>query len=448
MISPTKIRWDFFSILYLSIAGIIGFVLTYLIMPYIIKYMKKKGYVGTDIHKNTRPEVAESGGLGMIIGFIFPSIFLAIIFTDYRNIILIVLITVFIAGIIGFLDDRVRLRTRYKLLLTLLIGSAVFLANYLGFIAIQNPVLPILSRLRLNMIYPILIPLVVIVFANTVNMLEGYNGEGSGTCIIAIGFLLVCSIIWNTMEGLILSVISLSVIIPFYLFNRYPAKIFPGDVGTLSMGVMIASIALFGGLLAAAFCTLLTHISNSFYYISSVRGFFESKEIHELRDDIILLKDDRIRASKQKNALITMPRMILAKGPLSESQLVEKFYLISIISGFLGILTTILMCLTLEAIEILWVIVFSLPCLVIIGLLMYFFPRIRDIAIQMLILYFIGIILLYLIDIIIVPIEITIDLYFIRIPLNIVLSVIAVLPGLGVWYILTIIYLNKQLELE
>jgi len=448
MESPTEIQWDFFSILFLLISATIGFIITYSIMPQIIRYMKKNGFVGIDIHKNSKPEVAESGGLGMVIGFIISSTFLYLVFPQYRNIIFIVQMTLIIAGIIGFIDDRIRLRTRYKLLLTLSLGIIVFLSNYLEFINIKNPVLPILSLLRLNLIYPILIPLVVTVFANTLNMLEGYNGEGSGTSIISIAFLLICSLIWNTMEGLMFSLISLSVIIPFYFFNRYPAKVFPGDVGTLSMGVMIASIALFGGLLPAAFCTLLTHVFNSFYYISSVRGFFESEKIHELRDDIILLGDDKIKASEEKEALLTIPRLILVKGPLTEYKLVKNFFLLSLISGFLGIITTFLMCWTIGEINILYLVIFSIQCFIVIGLLVFFFPRIRDIALQMLILYFIGIIILYLIDLLIVPIQVTLNLYIIKIPLNILLSILIIIPGLILWYIITIFYVNRKLTLN
>jgi len=448
MKSPTEIEWTFYNIFFLLIAALIGFIITYLVLPYLIRCMKKKGFVGNDIHKNEKPEVAESGGLAMIIGFIAASFFLILFFTTYRNIILIVVLTVFITGIIGFIDDRIRLRSRYKLLLTISIGSLVFLANSFKFVEIENPVLPILSQLRLNLIYPILIPLVIIVFANTVNMLEGYNGEGSGTCLIAVIFLIICSLIWNTMEGFLLSIISLSVIFPFYLFNRYPAKVFPGDVGTLAMGVMIASIALFGGILPAAFCILLTHVFNSFYYISSVRGFFESGEIHKLRDDIILLEDDRIKASEQKDALLTMPRLILAKAPLSEPNLVKNLYRLSVISGFLGIIIVILMCWTIGDIHILYALIYSLLCFVIIVLIMYLYPRIRAIGLHMIILFLIGIGLLFLIDAYIVPIQITVNFLIIKIPLNIILSIIIIIPGLILWYLLTVFYLKRKLNLK
>ncbi|MHA1988677.1 MAG: hypothetical protein ACW98D_18770, partial [Promethearchaeota archaeon] len=280
--------------------------------------MKKRKFVGYDIHKNSKPEVAESGGLSIVIGFVISSLLLIIFFPVFFEDILIFLITVLLAALIGFIDDRIKFKSRYKILLSIFSGTVIFAANMLGFITISSPTFPILDRTRLNFIYPLLIPLLIAIFANTVNMLEGYNGEGSGTCLIAVCFLFICAIIWNSAQGVIFSIPVIAVLIPFFLYNRYPAKIFPGDTGTLSMGAMIACIMLFGSLEVAAFCALLIHIFNSFYVIYSVRGFLESDKIREGKDDIILLKDDRIKATDQKGAALTLPRLILARGPLTE----------------------------------------------------------------------------------------------------------------------------------
>ena len=343
----TDLNWSFMEIFFLIIIFIVGFLVTYLVLPYLIKFMKRKGYVGIDIHKNARPEVAESGGISMIIGFSVSLIFLIIFFPSFFRETLTFLLTVLLAGVIGFIDDRKKLRSRYKIILSIFSGSIIFFANLFGLITIASPTIPFIDRTRLTIIYPFLVPLIVAVFTNTVNMLEGYNGEGSGTCLIATCFLFICSIIWNSAEGVIFTIPVIAVIFPFFIFNKYPAKIFPGDVGTLAMGAMIACIMLFGSLEVATFCALLIHIFNSFYYIYSVRGFFESSDIRESKDDIILLENDRIKASDQKSAVLTLPRLILAKGTLTEPELVKNFYAISLICGFFSILSILLMQYTL-----------------------------------------------------------------------------------------------------
>jgi UDP-N-acetylglucosamine--dolichyl-phosphate N-acetylglucosaminephosphotransferase len=437
-------NWGILEILYLVISFIAGFVITLVIIPYIIRIMKRKGYTGIDIHKTLKTEVAESGGISILIGISITAILLTLFFPDFFNEIFIFVLTVVISGLIGYIDDRIKLRSRYKLLLTIFTGIVIFIANVVGFIQIDSPTIPFLGKLRLNVIYPLLAPLIVAVFANTVNMLEGYNGEGSGTSIIALFSLIICSIIWDSAEGLLFTVVSLAVLIPFFLYNKFPAKIFPGDVGTLSIGAMFASIALIGSLEAAVFCALLIHIFNSFYVIYSVKGFFESSEILENRSDIQLLENDFIKASDLKSAALTLPRLLLAKGPLKEPDLVKNFYIISIICGFFAILTTLLMVSTIDFVTI-TIIAGFLGLITVFLLLKY--PRIRGIVVLMVILIVIGYIYLVAIDLFIVPINfIDIDIFGVILPTNILISLIIVIPGLLLWYFITIKYFWSEIN--
>lgn len=447
MIPLSDLSWGILEIIYLAIIFIVGFLTTYFILPYIIKYMKKKRFVGYDIHKNARPEVAESGGLSFVIGFVVTSILLTVFFPTFFNEISIFLLTVLLAAIIGFIDDRVKLRSRYKILLSIFSGTAIFLANMFGYINISSPTLPILDRTRLTFIYPFLIPFLVAIFANTVNMLEGYNGEGSGTCLIAVCSLLICAIIWNSAEGVIFSIPVIAVLIPFFLNNRYPAKIFPGDIGTLSMGAMIACIMLFGSLEVAAFCALLIHIFNSFYVIYSVRGFLESDKIQNSKEDIILLKDDRIKASNQKGAALTLPRLILARGPLTEPQLVKNLLTISIICGIFAIFSILFTQLTTGILEIGIFIIIFIFLFALIVFFLKLFPRIRGVVILMILLLIVAIIFFLIVEFVIMPLHLAeINLGIIKIPIDLIIIFILGISGLIGWYYITIIYFWNQIK--
>jgi UDP-N-acetylglucosamine--dolichyl-phosphate N-acetylglucosaminephosphotransferase len=354
---------------------------------------------------------------------------------------------VILSGLIGYIDDRIRLRSRYKILLTIFTGIIIFLSNLYGLINIESPIIPYLGKLRLTVIYPIIAPIIVAIFANTVNMLEGYNGEGSGTSLIALVFLLICSIIWDSAEGLLFTIISLAVIIPFFLFNKFPSKTFPGDVGTLSLGAIFAGIALFGALEAAVFCVLLVHVFNSFYVLYSVKGFFESKDIQEKKPDIILLENDYIKASDQKDAALTLPRLILAIGPLKESSLVNKIFTLSIVSGIFSIITTLFMKWTIGNLNMMSIIIVLLISGIIIAIMMYFFKRIRGIITLMTILMVVGYLFLIFINEFIMPISfIDINIFGIIIPSNILLSLLIVIPGLILWYYISIKYFWIQIS--
>ena len=442
MIRITDLNWGVLEAIYLIIVFAVGFTITMAIIPYLIKIMKRRGHIGIDIHKNLKTEVAESGGISIVIGSSFTSIFLIIFFPSFFNEILIFVLTVVLSGLIGYIDDRIKLRSRYKLILTIFTGTLIFLANYFGFIKIESPTIPFLGQLRLTIIYPILAPIIVTVFANTVNMLEGYNGEGSGTSIIALCSLFVCSIIWDSAEGVLFTVIALAILIPFYLYNKFPAKIFPGDVGTLSIGALFAGIALFGSLEAAVFCALLIHIFNSFYVLYSVKGFFESSEILENKSDVILLENDFIKASDEKDAALTLPRLILAKGPLNEPKLVKNFYIISIICGFFSIITTLLMVWTIGNLDLITIAIVIVIFGLLSAILLYKFPRIRGIVILMVILIIVGFIYLLCIELFIMPIDfVDINILgFLILPTNIVISLFLVIPGLLLWYYITVKY--------
>ncbi len=447
MLSLSGLNWGFLEIFYLIVIFGIGFAATVIVIPFIIKFMKKTGHVGKDIHKNAHPEVAESGGLGIIIGFSVGSLSMILFFPNFLNEIVIFLITVVLAGMIGFLDDRIKLRSRYKMIMVIFAGSVIFFANFVGYVVIQSPTIPFLGPLRLTVIYPYAVPLIVMVFANATNMLEGYNGEGAGTCLIAGVFLFICALIWDSAQGVIFSVVVISVLLAFLLFNKYPAKVFPGDVGTLSMGAMLACIALFGSLEVALFCALLIHIFNSFYVLYSVRGFIESSEIQEDKNDIILLEDDKIKASAKKDAALTLPRLILAKGPLTEPELVNNFYLISIICGFFAIIATTFNLWTIGMIDIFILLILIIVLFIPIIFLMYKFSRIRGIVVLMVILLFAGGIFMIIIDSIIMPnVSGCIDLKFICLPLNLIVAFAVMAPGLLLWYYITLRYFWAEIK--
>jgi len=443
----SDLNWNYFEVILLIIVFVIGFLSTYFTIPYIIKHMTRKGHVGIDIHKNSKPKVAESGGLGIVIGFTVSCIFLTLFFPSFSKEILIFLLTVILAGVIGYIDDRIRLRSRYKIVLSIFSGSVFFFANIVGFINISSPTIPFLDKTRLTIIYPFLIPIIIAVFTNTVNMLEGYNGEGSGTVMIAVFFLFICGIIWNSAEAIIFTVPVIAILIPFFIYNKFPAKIFPGDIGTLSMGAMVAGIMLFGSLEIAAFCALLIHIFNSFYVIYSVRGFIESGDIGGSRDDIILLENDQIRASDQKDAVLTLPRLILAKGPLREPELVKNFYAISVICGFFSIISILIMQFTSGNIEFYGLILIFFLLLIPTMLILYKFPRIRGVIMLMVILLITMMFLLILIEICIIPLPFKdIDLKFVEIQVNLIISLLLIIPVLLIWYLITIKYFWMQIN--
>ncbi|MHA1795832.1 MAG: hypothetical protein ACTSUK_06955, partial [Promethearchaeota archaeon] len=340
-----------------------------------------------------------------------------------------------IATVVGWIDDRKQLSSLRKIILMFVTGLPVFIANlpFLGFIKISNPILPILGRLQLTIIYPLTIPIIIMVMTNTVNMLEGYNGEGSGTTSIALVFMILASFLLGSSQGLIYGYICLAGIGAFYFFNKYPAKIFPGDTGTLVIGASIALVGIFGSIETIMILVMLPQIFNSFYVIASVRGFKESHTID--KKDILLDSNDLIHASEESTAPLTLPRLLTASGPLSEKELVNHIFGLSTIAGIISLIVALTMMPFFgpyDAFKILGVISISLLTFL---LVISLFPKILGLSVIMVVLVLIALGFLWIID-----------QYIIDKPVNWLFGILIGGVILILWYLITLIYFRHTLR--
>lgn len=426
-IANLNIQWYHYLFLILISAAVFG--LSYWSYPHVIKWMKKKKYVGYDIHKGNRPETAESGGLVFSITIIFGLILVGFVFPRLWNEILVFIITVIIAALIGWIDDRKQLSSFKKMLLMFMTGIPIFISNlpFFGWISVANPILPILGKLQLNIIYPILIPFIIMIMTNTVNMLEGYNGEGSGTSSLAIAFMIITSLILGSSQGLIYGLIVLAGIGAFYFFNRFPAKIFPGDIGTLVIGAAIALVGIFGSIEVIMILVMLPQIFNSFYVIASVRGFKESHDI--TKKDIWIDENDLINAIDDHQSSITLPRLLVASGPLSEKELVHHIMGLTVISGIFSLIVALIMIPFYGSSNIFITIGVSAVSLLMFIFIILKFPKIVGLVIIMMILLTIASLFL-----------IIIDQWIIDTPANWFFGGLIGIVILILWYLITIQY--------
>ena len=170
---------------------------------------------------------------------------------------LIILLFVFISyAFLGFIDDwlKVRyhnnagLRITTKFLLQMVIALVFF------YIFMKNGGEPVLSISSLNIVIPmgwtfgLFILFLLVGTSNAVNITDGLDGLCAGLSTIA--FVAFGIITWNTtwMEGYqevaIFCFILVGALLGFLLFNTNPAKVFMGDLGSLSLGAAMATVAI------------------------------------------------------------------------------------------------------------------------------------------------------------------------------------------------------------
>ena len=120
---------------------------------------------------------------------------------------------------------------------------------------------PFLGEVQLGLLYPLLIiPLGVAGCTITYNFLAGFNGLEAGQGIIILSFLSFIAYVTGTTWLTLVGMIMVASLIIFYIYNKYPAKVFPGDSLTWSIGALIAIMAIFGNFEKIALFIFLPYI--------------------------------------------------------------------------------------------------------------------------------------------------------------------------------------------
>jgi phospho-N-acetylmuramoyl-pentapeptide-transferase len=175
-------------------------------------------------------------------------------FSDKNEEFYILLVGVLGFGLIGFLDDYIKIVFKRSLGLTArqkLIGQLFFSALICWLLyqsghdtAIYFP--PFDFALDLHWLYYLFIVIFMLGFTNAVNFTDGLDGLLSGTAAIAFGALAIIALYRTEPEAAMFSAAVIGAVLGFLVFNAHPAKVFMGDTGSLGIG---------GGLVAVSILT-------------------------------------------------------------------------------------------------------------------------------------------------------------------------------------------------
>lgn len=316
------------------LAFIIPLVAIIILTPMLIKILSKRGSLVQDYHKPNRPLIPKPGGPAIFISLILGES-IVYIMTGANGALALIFVTA-IAGIIGILDDIYTLSGVLKPALLIIASFPILILGAYNF----HIEFPIFGDVRLSIIYPILVLLAIPVTANTVNTIDVLNGAVSGFIAISSIPLILALVFKGSIDTALMVLPLLSVTLGFFIFHRFPSKIFPGDSGSLSLGAIYGAIAIVGGIEVIGVVALLPAILNSFFFLSSVKRLVEGRTI-KLRP-VNVLSGNRLEASKNGSAPITLVRLILADGPLLEKEIVQNILILVAFSSFLAIVTAIL----------------------------------------------------------------------------------------------------------
>ncbi len=202
---------------------------------------------------------------------------------------LFVLLLVFLAyAFLGFVDDYLKIKFKnndgLSIVTKFMCQMGIALIFFYLFMKGGGSTVLRLSFLHLEVnlgwCFGIFIFLLLVGTSNAVNITDGLDGLCGGLSTIA--FLAYGIIAWNCswlpgyQEIAIFSFILVGALIGFLMFNAHPAKVFMGDLGSLSLGAALATIAILTRhefSLAIIGGVFLIEILSSFIQIVSIRRF-------------------------------------------------------------------------------------------------------------------------------------------------------------------------------
>ncbi|API89148.1 phospho-N-acetylmuramoyl-pentapeptide-transferase [Marinilactibacillus sp. 15R] len=235
---------------------LVSFIITVISMPFVIQYFSKKqlGQVtreeGPTWHES-KSGTPTMGGVSFIFAVTITVLILSYFLDVFTTGILLLTFILILYGLIGFLDDYIKVIMKRNLGLTSLqkligqiIGGVVF---YIGLNLLNYPTvlsIPFLGSINLGWGYGLFLLFWLVGFSNATNLTDGIDGLMASTGMIAY---LAYGVIAGIQDQWDIMVFSLSVfggLLGFFIFNKKPAKVFMGDVGSLALGAGLAGISI------------------------------------------------------------------------------------------------------------------------------------------------------------------------------------------------------------
>ncbi len=236
------------------IALAIGFVIGIILIPVFIPILKKFKFgqqireEGPEAHlkKSGTPTM---GGICIVIAMLIGTA----VFIPASKEALPIMICTFLFSLIGFLDDYLKIKKHQseglkawqKFLLQIIFTAALMAYCSIVLGHGTNTIVPFLGDCNLHGWWYFVIFCGIMGCVNGANFTDGLDGLASSVTIVIALFFTVASVcFFGKSAPDPASLAMLGALAAFLIFNRYPAKIFMGDTGSLALGGFVACEAM------------------------------------------------------------------------------------------------------------------------------------------------------------------------------------------------------------
>jgi len=325
----TLINSIFINNPYIFILYIFSVIASYVSTKYGIKFIRKYNLLQTIRPEGPNSHLSKSNTPTMGGLFIIPIFFLilfnvSIISFKFK---LAFLITIFGFFFIGFIDDYLSIKNRINLGLKSkekLILQILFSSFFVIFLVNNNLIsnnLNFFNYLTINLksfIIPISI-VTIIALSNSVNLTDGLDGLAAGcSSIVFCGLgteIILKSDEKNYLMFSLLSFCMSGLCLGFLKHNKYPAKIFMGDTGSLTIGAIIGIICV---------------VTNSFFTTFIISGIFVVEALSVILQVSYFKITKKLFKQGKRLFLMTPIHHHFELQGIREEKIVEIFWLINI----------------------------------------------------------------------------------------------------------------------
>lgn len=239
------------------IALVSSLVLTAIFLPWLIMFMHSR-HEGQEIRDEgpkwhqKKSGTPTMGGTIFVLAAVISTLWVTIWQHDLNKSVWILILSLLGYGIIGFLDDGIKLyfkrnlglRAWQKLVLQIVVAVAIVLiagSDHFNF----SLFIPFIGSVNSIVLFTLFVIFWLVGFSNAVNLSDGLDGLATGLSIVAYGTYAYIANQQNNIPILIFCMSVIGGLVAFLVFNHKPAKIFMGDAGSLALGGGLAAVSIF-----------------------------------------------------------------------------------------------------------------------------------------------------------------------------------------------------------
>ncbi|ANN33732.1 phospho-N-acetylmuramoyl-pentapeptide-transferase [Bacillus thuringiensis serovar coreanensis] len=235
----------------------VAFLISVALSPLFIPFLRKLKFGQSIRDEGPKSHQKKSGtptmgGIVIYVSMMVTSLIMAIKFNYLGAEVSLLLLVTFGYGLIGFLDDYIKvvkkrnlgLTSKQKLVGQLVIAIAFFLIGKGQALHTYIMIPGTDVKFELGWAYFVLVLFMLIGGSNAVNLTDGLDGLLSGTAAIAFGAFSIIAVAQEQFGVAIFCMAVVGAVLGFLVFNANPAKVFMGDTGSLALGGAIAAVAI------------------------------------------------------------------------------------------------------------------------------------------------------------------------------------------------------------